>query len=65
MAIDTNVAGVTVRVALPASEPQVLVILQVAVIVALPGPTLFACPLALTVAINELEEAQVRSAVRS
>ncbi len=64
IAMDTNVADVTVSRALPATEPQVLAAVQVALIVALPGPTALASPLLLTVATAVLEEAQVRSAVR-
>jgi hypothetical protein len=64
-AIDTSVAAVTVTVVVPASEPHTLATLQVAVIVALPVPTLLTSPLLLTVAAAEFEEIQVRSALRS
>jgi hypothetical protein len=64
-AIDTKVAAVTVTVVVPASEPHTLATLQVAVIVALPVPTVLTSPLLLTVAAAGFEEVQVRSAFRS
>jgi len=63
-AIDTKVAGVTVRIVVPAMEPQTLGTLHVAVIVALPMPTLLTSPLLLTVANAGFEEVQLRSALR-
>jgi len=62
--IDTRVALVTVTVVLPAREPQTLATLQVAVIVALPAPTLLTRPLLLTLATAGLEEVHVRSVLR-
>jgi len=64
IAIDTRVAVVTVKVMLPDLEPHTLATLQVAVIVALPGPTLLTSPPLLTVATAGFEEVQVRSALR-
>jgi hypothetical protein len=63
-AIDTRVAAVTVTVIVPAREPQTLATLQVAVIVALPVPTVLTSPLLLTVTTAGFEEVQVRSALR-
>jgi hypothetical protein len=48
----------------PAREPQTLTTLQVAVIVAVPVPTVLTSPLLLTVATAGFEDVQVRSALR-
>ena len=64
-AIDTSVAEVTMTVVLPVRVPQTLATLQVAVIMAVPGPTtVLTSPLLLTVATAGFEEVQVRSALR-
>jgi hypothetical protein len=65
MAIDASVAAVTFKVALPATEPQVLATAQVAVIVAVPGLKPEPVPLLLTVAIVVSDDDHVTSAVRS
>ncbi len=65
IAIDTRVAGVTVRVTLPERLLQTLATLQVAIMVAVPVPSVLTSPLLLTVATAVLEEVQVRSALRS
>ncbi len=65
IAIDTRVAGVTVRVALPERVLQTLATLQVAIMVAVPVPSVLTSPLLLTVATAGVEEVQVRSALRS
>jgi len=64
--IEDNVAGVTVKVALPERLLQTLAILQVAVIVAVPvpAPTVLTSPLLLTVASDVFEEVQVRSLLK-
>src|ERR1700723_1115491 len=61
--MDTRVAAVTVRVALPVTEPQPLV-LHVAVMIAFPVLTAAASPLPSMVAAATLDEDQVTSAVR-
>jgi hypothetical protein len=56
--IEVNTAAVTVNVAEPVIVPEV------AVMVALPGATLVASPLLLTVAMEVADEAQVAVLVR-
>jgi hypothetical protein len=64
MAIDASVAAVTVKVELPATEPQVLATAQVAVIVAVPGLTPAPVPPWLTVAIVVSDDDHATSDVR-
>jgi hypothetical protein len=65
MAMDHSVAAVTVKVALPLTDPQVLATEQVAVIVDLPGPIPVPTPPLLMIAIVESDDDQATSAVRS
>src|ERR1700722_887948 len=63
-AMETKAALVTVSVATPETEPQMLATAQVAVIVALPALRPVATPLLLRVATAESDKDQRTSAVR-